>query len=160
MFCLAERINALGGKVDLLYTDEDKIDEDGNRFNPYFKPDWNRALFLQQNFIAHLGCYRTAIAKEIGGFRAGFEGSQDYDFALRFIARISESESATSTGFCTIGARFRSIIRSALIFRINLTRPRSGAWKSCSPLGDGKLSHPKRWLAVGTGCCRSLRTNP
>lgn len=91
LFCLAEKINALDGKVDLLYTDEDKIDEDGNRFNPYFKPDWNRALFLQQNFIAHLGCYRTAIAKEIGGFRAGFEGSQDYDFALRFIARISES---------------------------------------------------------------------
>ena len=90
LFCLAEKINALDGKVDLLYTDEDKIDEDGNRFNPYFKPDWNRALFLQQNFIAHLGSYRTAIAKEIGGFRAGFEGSQDYDFALRFIAWISE----------------------------------------------------------------------
>jgi glycosyltransferase involved in cell wall biosynthesis len=72
----------------LIYSDEDKIDEDGVRSNPFFKPDWNPELFLGQNYINHLGCYRTDVLREINGFREGLEGSQDYDLALRCIDRL------------------------------------------------------------------------
>jgi O-antigen biosynthesis protein len=69
--------------ASLIYSDEDKITSFGMRFNPYFKPDWNPDLFLQQNYICHLGVYRTSIVREVGGFRKGFEGAQDWDLALR-----------------------------------------------------------------------------
>ena len=72
----------------LIYSDEDKIDKDSVRSNPFFKPDWNPELFLGQNYINHLGCYRADILREIGGFREGFEGSQDYDLALRCVDRL------------------------------------------------------------------------
>ena len=72
----------------LVYSDEDKLDFDGKRAMPYFKCDWNYDLFLSHNLITHLGVYRADIVREIGGFRTGFEGAQDYDLALRFIERI------------------------------------------------------------------------
>ena len=75
-------------EAGLIYSDEDKIDENGVRSNPFFKPDWNPELFLGQNYINHLGVYRADILREIGGFREGFEGSQDYDLALRCIEKL------------------------------------------------------------------------
>ncbi len=71
-------------ELDLIYSDEDKIDTEGNRFDPAFKPDWSPDLLLGTNYISHLGVYRRTIMNEIGGFRPGFEGSQDYDLVLRF----------------------------------------------------------------------------
>jgi GT2 family glycosyltransferase len=71
--------------ADLIYSDEDKIDERGHRFGAYFKPDWNPELFYGQNMVSHLGIYRTEIVRRVGGFREGFEGSQDYDLTLRVI---------------------------------------------------------------------------
>lgn len=67
----------------LIYSDEDKIDEEGNRFEPYFKPDWNETLMRSQNAVSHLGVYRTDRLRAIGGFREGYEGAQDWDAALR-----------------------------------------------------------------------------
>jgi len=67
----------------LLYSDEDKINERGERFEPHFKPNFNPDLLLAQNYLSHLGVYETATVKRIGGFRSGFEGSQDHDLALR-----------------------------------------------------------------------------
>ncbi|MGQ9368788.1 glycosyltransferase family 2 protein [Azospirillum sp. ST 5-10] len=75
--------------ADLIYSDEDKIDEAGNRFSPYFKPDYNPDLQLSHNMVSHLGVYRTDLLRQIGGFRAGFEGSQDYDLVLRVIERTA-----------------------------------------------------------------------
>ncbi len=72
----------------LIYSDEDFIDSSGKRVNPFFKPDWNPELFLGQNYLNHLGVYRTRLLREIGGFREGFEGSQDYDLALRCLERL------------------------------------------------------------------------
>ncbi len=71
--------------VDLIYTDEDKIDEYDRRHDAHFKTDWNPELFYAQNVIAHMGVYRTSLVRRTEGFRVGFEGSQDYDFALRFL---------------------------------------------------------------------------
>lgn len=69
--------------LDLIYTDEDKISARGRRFDPYFKPDWNPALILSQNFFSHLGVYRRSLIERAGGFRTAFNGSQDYDLLLR-----------------------------------------------------------------------------
>ncbi|HEY0079835.1 MAG TPA: glycosyltransferase [Pyrinomonadaceae bacterium] len=77
-------------EADLIYSDEDKIDEKGERCEPHFKTDWNPDLFYSYNMISHLGVYRTSVVKKIGGFREGYEGSQDYDLALRFIEQIPE----------------------------------------------------------------------
>jgi O-antigen biosynthesis protein len=69
---------------DLIYTDEDKLDRNGERCSPYFKPEYNPDLLKGQNCISHLGAFRTKIVRELGGFRRGYEGSQDWDLALRF----------------------------------------------------------------------------
>ncbi len=77
-------------ELNLIYSDEDKIDERGRRFGPYFKPDWNPDLLNAQNMISHLGVYRTEVIKSIGGFRSGVEGSQDWDLALRVVEKIPQ----------------------------------------------------------------------
>ena len=76
--------------VDLIFSDEDKIDDQGQRFDPYFKSDWNPELFLSHNCVSHLGVYRTSILREIGGFREELYGSQDWDLALRFVRKAGE----------------------------------------------------------------------
>lgn len=76
----------------LIFSDEDKIDELGRRFDPYFKPDWNYELFLQQNCISHLGVYRTDLVRKAGGFSVGMEGSQDWDLALRCIELLDPDQ--------------------------------------------------------------------
>jgi glycosyltransferase involved in cell wall biosynthesis len=79
-------------ETGLIYSDEDKIDNHGARSNPFFKTDWNPELFLGQNYINHLGVYRTLLLREIGGFREGYEGSQDYDLALRSVEKLRHGE--------------------------------------------------------------------
>lgn len=78
-------------ETDMLYSDEDKIDIRGNRSSPSFKPDWSPDLFYSLNLITHLSVYRTSILRNIGGFRMGFEGSQDYDLGLRVSEQIDPS---------------------------------------------------------------------
>lgn len=75
--------------ADLVYSDEDKIDEQGRRHTPYFKPDYLPDLLLGQNCISHLSVYRTKVVRAVGGFRLGYEGSQDWDLALRVAERVS-----------------------------------------------------------------------
>lgn len=87
LFWVARELNA-HPEAALFYSDEDKLDFDGEPTTPYFKCDWNHDLFLSHNLITHLGVYRADIVRRIGGFRQGFEGAQDYDLALRFIENI------------------------------------------------------------------------
>lgn len=84
LFCVAEVITTRP-EACLIYSDEDKINEKGLRFDPYFKCDFNRDLFYSHNMISHLGVYKREILEELGGFQEGFEGSQDYDLALRVL---------------------------------------------------------------------------
>ncbi len=72
--------------VDVIYSDEDRIDSQGNRDSPYFKPMWSPELLAGHNMISHLGVYRRELLDRIGGLRVGFEGSQDWDLALRATA--------------------------------------------------------------------------
>ena len=73
--------------ADILYTDDDKIDVDGRRYAPQFKPDWSPELLLSYMYFSHAFVVRRSLFAGLGGFRAGFEGSQDYDFALRATER-------------------------------------------------------------------------
>lgn len=76
-------------RAQLIYSDEDKLDENGDRCDPFFKPDWSPDLLYSQNYIAHLGVYSKKLIDRVGGFRSGFDGSQDYDLVLRCMAAIS-----------------------------------------------------------------------
>ncbi|EPH99596.1 glycosyltransferase, group 2 family protein [Enterococcus faecalis 13-SD-W-01] len=91
-FALFEAASALNEnpELDLIYSDEDKIDADDNRFDPHFKADWSPDTLMGNNYISHLGIYRTEIVRTLGGFRKGYEGSQDYDLVLRFTEIIPE----------------------------------------------------------------------
>ena len=73
--------------VDMIYSDEDKIDEYGVCTDPFYKPDWSPDYFLTCMYTCHLGVYRTALVREIGGFRPEVNGAQDYDLALRIVAQ-------------------------------------------------------------------------
>jgi glycosyltransferase involved in cell wall biosynthesis len=87
----AEAINC-NPDAKILYSDEDKIDANGNRSNPHFKSDWNPDLFYSQNYVSHLGVYKADIIKKIGGFRIGVEGSQDQDLLLRCLQYAKHNE--------------------------------------------------------------------
>ncbi|MBM9467711.1 glycosyltransferase family 2 protein [Nakamurella leprariae] len=69
--------------ADVLYTDEAIIDPDGVRQGVFAKPVFSPERLRRQNFTLHLSVYRRRLLEEIGGFRAGFDGSQDYDLVLR-----------------------------------------------------------------------------
>ncbi|AQQ66946.1 glycosyl transferase family 2 [Microbulbifer agarilyticus] len=77
--------------LKLIYSDEDKIDESGMRFEPHFKPDWNPDLLLSQNYICHLTVLARELVADVGGFRVGFEGSQDHDLLLRCVPHLDVS---------------------------------------------------------------------
>lgn len=89
LFSVVKRLNEEPG-LDLLYSDEDKLNQDGRRVEPFFKPDWSPDLLLSMNYIAHFCILRRSLLLEIGGFRARFEGSQDYDLLLRFTEKTEK----------------------------------------------------------------------
>ncbi|MCX6752832.1 MAG: glycosyltransferase [Candidatus Nomurabacteria bacterium] len=78
--------------IDFIYSDEDKLELNGKRSDPFFKPDWSIDLLLSEMYTCHLSLYRKSIIDNIGGFRKGFEGSQDYDLVLRFIEKTNSSK--------------------------------------------------------------------
>jgi tetratricopeptide (TPR) repeat protein len=88
LYEVAELLNA-HPEADMIYSDEDKINEERELLDPYFKPDWCPDLLLSQNYICHLGTYRRKLINQIGGFRIGYEGSQDYDLVLRFTEKTN-----------------------------------------------------------------------
>jgi glycosyltransferase involved in cell wall biosynthesis len=69
--------------VDLVYTDEGKLSEEGELTGLTPKPGWSPELLLSTMYIGHLTTYRRSLVEEVGGFRSMFDGSQDYDLALR-----------------------------------------------------------------------------
>jgi len=79
-------------KLKFIYSDEDKIDENNNRYNPHFKSGWNPDMFFSQNYITHFAMIKKELVEKVGGFRKGYEGSQDYDLFLRVIGEISDEE--------------------------------------------------------------------
>lgn len=88
LFFLIESINQFP-QAEIIYSDEDKVDPDGKRFDPHFKSDFNLDLLYSHNYISHLGVYKRDLLESIGGFRKGLEGAQDYDLLLRCILKVN-----------------------------------------------------------------------
>lgn len=91
---LAEVVKVLNKKrnTDLIYSDEDKLTTKGKRVEPFFKPDWSPDLFMSTNYLCHLTVIRKKLVDSVGGFRKGYEGSQDYDLLLRVTEKTSNIE--------------------------------------------------------------------
>lgn len=71
------------GNPDIIYSDEDKLDTDGRHCEPHFKPDFSLEYFLSINYLCHFSVIRRKLLEDIGGFRTGFDGAQDFDLLLR-----------------------------------------------------------------------------
>ncbi len=72
-------------KLDFIYSDEDKLTEDGlRRHDPFFKPDWSVDTFNSLMYTCHFSLFRKSLVDKIGGFTVGLDGAQDYDFVMRF----------------------------------------------------------------------------
>lgn len=84
LFKIVEILNK-NPKLDFIYTDEDKVEINGQHVDPFFKPDWSPDMLMSLNYICHLAVIRKKIIDQIKGFRVGYEGSQDYDLFLRII---------------------------------------------------------------------------
>jgi glycosyltransferase involved in cell wall biosynthesis len=69
--------------VDYLYSDEDKVDDEGTFYDEFRKPDWSPERLRGQMYTSHLSVMRTEVVRRVGGFREGYDGSQDHDLALR-----------------------------------------------------------------------------
>ena len=85
--CLLELAKGIESnpKVDFLYSDFDKIDEDGNRFDPSFWPDWSPHTLTSQMYTTHVTCYKKEVLKNLGGLVKGTQGAQDWDLVLRYV---------------------------------------------------------------------------
>ncbi|MEO8364233.1 MAG: glycosyltransferase, partial [Ilumatobacteraceae bacterium] len=83
---VAERL-ATDQTIDYLYTDEDKIDENGFHYDIFHKPVWDKERLRGQNYCCHFSVFRSTLLDKVGGFRSGFDGSQDYDLILRATER-------------------------------------------------------------------------
>ena len=91
LFNIAKAINQHPDAA-LIYTDEDKLTEQGVRYDPWFKTDLNYELLLAQNGFGDLAVYRRDLIAQVGGFRPGFGGVETYDLALRVIERVDPKQ--------------------------------------------------------------------
>ena len=90
LFECAKKLNE-NENCDVLYSDEDKLDMDGDElFDPHFKPDFNPDLLTSVNYICHLFVVSHDLAARTGGFRQEFDGAQDYDFIFRCTEQAKE----------------------------------------------------------------------
>jgi GT2 family glycosyltransferase len=122
-------------QVDYLYSDEDKISQDGLiRFAPHFKPDWSPDTLRSMNYPTHFSVFRKSLLDQIGGFREGFDGSQDYDLILRASEKANKivhipkvlyhwrvHERSTATNILSKGYAYDSA-KKALQEHLNRTR--------------------------------------
>ncbi|MBE0425223.1 MAG: glycosyltransferase [Nitrospirae bacterium] len=91
-FALYEVVRVLNnsGEIDIIYSDEDKINPSGKRCHPFFKPDWSPDLLTSVNYVCHLLAIRKTLLEKIGGIRDGYDGAQDYDLVLRCVSGTSK----------------------------------------------------------------------
>jgi GT2 family glycosyltransferase len=76
--------------AQLIYSDEDRLDDGGQRCDPFFKPEWCPDLLYSQNYFSRLTIYRRSLIESVGGFHDGFHGAEEYDLVLRCAARVTD----------------------------------------------------------------------
>jgi GT2 family glycosyltransferase len=72
---------------DFVYSDEDKIDEQGSFTQPFFKPDWSPDTMMSTMYTCHVSCVRRSLLEEVGPLRSEYDGAQDWDLVLRVTER-------------------------------------------------------------------------
>ena len=77
-------------ELDLIYSDEDKLNTFGKREDPFLKPDWSPELLLSTNYISHFSVIRKSLIDKVGGLRSEMNGSQDYDLTLRVTEKTNK----------------------------------------------------------------------
>jgi len=77
------RLLQLRPDLDIIYSDEDKLNDEGERWWPFHKPDWSPAMLTNVNYVNHFLVMRRTLLDQVGGYRPGFDGAQDYDLVLR-----------------------------------------------------------------------------
>jgi glycosyltransferase involved in cell wall biosynthesis len=88
---LYENVKLLDEKqYDFIYSDKDKIDEKGNRFDPLFKPQLSPEMLLNVNYLTHLNVMKTSLVNKIGGWDPDTDGAQDWDLFLRLVAATKQ----------------------------------------------------------------------
>ncbi|MEZ5117555.1 MAG: glycosyltransferase [Candidatus Nanopelagicales bacterium] len=73
--------------AELLYSDEDKVDDHGEFSDEFRKPDYSPERLRGNMYMGHLLMARREAVVALGGMREGFDGSQDHDLALRLSER-------------------------------------------------------------------------
>jgi glycosyltransferase involved in cell wall biosynthesis len=127
-FALFELVKCIHGSpdADLIYSDMDRIDANGARFNPLFKPEWSPEIMLSANYVVHFRVVRGSLLRALGGLRPGLKGAEDWDLIFRLSERTTHVQripkilyhwrlspiSAATAGFRikpAIGAQLRAI---------------------------------------------------
>jgi GT2 family glycosyltransferase len=86
--CLYELARCINQEdPDYIYSDEDKIDEEGRFTQPFFKPSWSPDAIMSTMYTCHVSCVRRSLLQEVGMLRSEFDGSQDWDLVLRVTER-------------------------------------------------------------------------
>lgn len=117
LYTLSEYLRA-HPQVAWVYSDSDSLDAEGQRSDPYFKPDWNPDLFHSQFYCRDLALYRREKVIAVGGVVAA--RSIRYDLALRLaresqekhighVARVLIHTAAFSTGEDTEAAELATL---------------------------------------------------
>ena len=166
----------------LVYSDEDKLDESGLRRDPFFKPDFDPLLLLGQNFVNHLSVIRKDLVDQVGGYREGYEGSQDWDLILRVSELIRQEQvlhiphvlyhwrvhagstaSVVSAKPYAIGAGQRAVVdhiqrtgRSARVTRIGKSGHNHVRWELPNPAPRVSIIIPTRDGRLLDRCIDSL----
>jgi GT2 family glycosyltransferase len=145
--------------ADFIYSDEDKVHDDGLRSGPFFKPDWSPDSFLTRMYTGHLATFRRSIVESVGGFRAGFEGSQDYDLVLRVteqtdrIFHIPEVlyHWRVHSGSVTSGAQAKPYAYDAALKALNEAMARRGEGGYVEHLGEDRGNYVARYEIKNRG---------
>jgi glycosyltransferase involved in cell wall biosynthesis/LmbE family N-acetylglucosaminyl deacetylase len=73
--------------AEFIYSDEDKIDLEGNFCEPHFKADYSPDMIFSTNYMSHLGVIKKDLIDQVNGFTQGLEGAQDYDLYLKVLEK-------------------------------------------------------------------------
>lgn len=79
-------------RARLLYSDEDRMDQDGNRRDPRFKPAWNPDFALSFPYVERLAAFESALIKTLDGYCEECPGAEIYDLFLRCTEHVASDQ--------------------------------------------------------------------